>query len=74
SQAALDWRLIYDSLGRANAAAGQAPGALLDSTKAAGVLGTTVGSGPFAGSKLLLNALSEMGTVVRHTTIPLLAS
>lgn len=74
SQAALDWRLIYDSLGRANAAAGQAPGALLDSTKAAGALGATVGSGPFAGSKLLLNALSEMGTVVRHTTIPLLAS
>ncbi|MGE8657052.1 MAG: type II secretion system protein GspD [Achromobacter sp.] len=74
SQAALDWRLIYDSLGRANAAAGQAPGALLDSTKAAGALGATVGSGPFAGSKLLLNALNEMGTVVRHTTIPLLAS
>ncbi|MCZ8438774.1 type II secretion system protein GspD [Achromobacter xylosoxidans] len=74
SQAALDWRLIYNSLGRANAAAGQAPGALLDSTKSAGAMGPTVGSGPFAGSKLLLNALSEIGTVVRHTTIPLLAS
>lgn len=74
SQAALDWRLIYDSLGRVNAAVGQAPGALLDSTKAAGALGATVGSGPFSGSKLLLNALNEMGTVVRHTTIPLLAS
>ncbi|WP_028354606.1 hypothetical protein [Bordetella petrii] len=74
NQAALDWHLIYNSLGRANAAAGDAPGALLDATKAAGSLGGTVGSGPFAGSKLLVSALSEMGTVVRHTSIPILAS
>lgn len=74
SQAAVDWHLIYNSLGRANAAAGDAPGALLDSTKAAGALGATVGSGPFAGSKFLLSALNEVGTVVRHTSIPLLAS
>ncbi|KOF54904.1 hypothetical protein AD428_00695 [Achromobacter sp. DMS1] len=74
SQAALDWHLIYNSLGRGNAAAGDAPGALLDGTKAAGSLGGTVGSGPFAGSKLLMSALNEMGTVVRHTSIPILAS
>lgn len=74
SQAAIDWHLIYNSLGRANAAAGDAPGALLDSTKAAGALGATVGRGPFAGSKFLLSALNEVGTVVRHTSIPLLAS
>jgi len=74
SQAALDWHLIYNSLGRMNAADGEAPGALLDATKAAGSLGGTVGSGPFAGSKLLLSALNEMGTVVRHTSIPILAS
>lgn len=74
SQAAVDWHLIYNSLGRANAAAGDAPGALLDSTKAAGALGATVGSGPFAGTKFLVSALNEVGTVVRHTSIPLLAS
>lgn len=74
SQGALDWHLIYSSLGRANAASGQAPGALLDATRAAGHIGGSIGSGPFAGSRLLINALSEMGTVVRHTTIPILAA
>ncbi|MDQ2148115.1 hypothetical protein RBI22_05305 [Alcaligenaceae bacterium C4P045] len=73
-QGAIDWQLIYNSLGRANAAAVDAPGALLDSTRAAGALGATVGNGPFAGSKFLLSALNEVGTVVRHTSIPLLAS
>src|SRR5690606_999615 len=74
NQAALDWHLIYNSLGRANAAAGDAPGPLLDTTKAAGTIGGTVGSGPFAGTGLLMSALSEVGTVVRHTSIPILAS
>lgn len=74
NQAALDWHLIYNSLGRANAATGDAPGALLDTTKAAGAIGATVGSGPFAGTGLLMSALSEVGTVVRHTSIPILAS
>lgn len=74
SQAAVDWQLVFNSLGRANLGAGNAPGALLDTSKAAGSIGGTVGSGPFAGSKLILSALNEIGTVVRHTRIPILAT
>ncbi|MFG0230553.1 hypothetical protein [Achromobacter sp. 413638] len=74
SQAAVDWQLLFNSLGRANLATGAAPGALLDTSKAAGSLGATVGAGPFAGSKLILSALNEIGTVVRHTSIPILAA
>lgn len=74
SQAAMDWHFLYNSIGRANAAAGNAPDGLLDTSKAAGSVGGTVGSGPFAGSKVLMSALNEIGAIVRHTRIPILAS
>lgn len=73
SQAGIDWHLIYNSLGRANAATATGVATQLDSSKAAGSVGATVGSGPFAGTGLLMSALSQIGTVVRHTTIPILA-
>lgn len=74
TQAGVDWRILFDSLGRANTATGTGAGTLLDGARAAGSVGATVGSGPFAGSRLIVSALSEMGTVVRHNSIPLLAA
>lgn len=74
TQAGVDWRVIFDSLGRGNTANATGVGTLLDDARAAAGLGATVGSGPFAGSRLILSALSELGTVVRHTSIPLLAA
>ena len=60
SQAGLDWRLIYNSLGRVNAADGEAAGTLLDSTKAAG----SIGEGrqwTFCGIQVALERLGRNG-------------
>ena len=73
SQAGIDWHLIYNSLGRANAATATGVATQLDTAQAPGSVGATVGSGPFAGTGVLMSALSQIGTVVRHTTLPILA-
>jgi type IVB pilus formation R64 PilN family outer membrane protein len=72
-QAAVDWKILFNSMGRENTASGMGVGPLLDAAKAAGSVGAKVGSGPFAGSNIALSALSQIGTIVRHTSIPLLA-
>lgn len=72
-QAAVDWKILFNSLGRENTANGVGVGPLLDAAKAAGSVGVKVGSGPFAGSNIALSALSQIGAIVRHTSIPLLA-
>jgi len=63
----LDWNLLYGSA-RAAAAAVVTGG----STAPAATLASSVGHGPFEGSSALLSALSEIGTVVRHTRVPVL--
>jgi len=73
TQAGVDWHILFNSLGRANLATGSGVGTLLDGAKAASSIGATVGSGPWSGSGAILNALSEIGAVVRHTSIPMLA-
>lgn len=72
-QAAVDWKILFNSLGRENTGSGMGVGPLLDAAKAAGSVGAKVGSGPFAGSNIALSALSQIGTIVRHTSIPMLA-
>jgi len=73
TQAGIDWSALFNSLGRANLAAGSSVGTLLDGAKAAASVGATVGSGHWSGSSAMLSALSEIGSVVRHTSIPMLA-
>jgi type IVB pilus formation R64 PilN family outer membrane protein len=67
AQAGIDWNAVYQG---ARAAASLAMAA--DAGAAAGLASATVGSGPFGGSKAILSALSDMGTVVRHSSVPML--
>jgi len=63
----LDWNLLYDSA-RAAAATIASGGSVSPVATLAG----SVANGPFEGSRALLSALSEIGTVVRHTRVPVL--
>ena len=63
----LDWNLLYDSV-RATAAA-VATGNV--ASGAASLAGSVV-DGPYSGSRALLSALSQVGTVIRHTSVPVL--
>ncbi|GAA4322970.1 lipoprotein [Pigmentiphaga soli] len=63
----IDWNLVY---ARSRAAARLAAPATLASDAATAVA-LSPGSGPFEGSSLIVNALSEIGTVVRRTSVPL---
>jgi len=62
----LDWNLLYSSA-RAAASVVSDGGAAQAAT-----LASSVTDGPFEGSRALLSALSEIGTVVRHTRVPVL--
>lgn len=73
AQAGFDWKLLFNSLGRQNTATGAGVGSTFGQDSALGTIGATVGSGPFAGSGVVISALSEFGTVVRRTSIPVLA-
>lgn len=65
---AIDWGAIY-AAGKA-ALAGAMPGAPTPAGAAA--LSAGIDDGPFADSRALVAALSEIGTVVRHTSVPVL--
>jgi len=67
AEAGIDWGLIYTAgrLGAALAVPGAAGNAL------AGALEVESTSGPWQGSRLVVQALNRLGTVTRHTSIPL---
>jgi type IVB pilus formation R64 PilN family outer membrane protein len=67
ARAGIDWNLLYQS-SRAAASAAM-PGV---AGAAAGLASAGVSSGPFSSTKALINALSEIGTVVRHSSVPVL--
>lgn len=64
----IDWNLVY---ARSRAAARLGTPATLLSDAAGTGLALSSSGGPFEGSSLILNALSELGTIVRRTTVPL---
>ncbi len=66
-EAGIDWDLVY-AAARAGASFSSPGGA---GAQAAGTLAATVGAGPWTGSGAIVRALSEVGTVVRHTSVPL---
>src|SRR5690606_9868853 len=63
----IDWDIVY-AAARAGASLG-GPGA--SASQAAGSAAATVGTGFWAGSRAIVRALAEVGTVVRHTSVPL---
>ena len=72
NQGSVDWSILFNSLGRQNTASAIGVAPMLDAAKAAGSVGATVGSGPFAGTNLALSALSQLGSIIDHKSIPLL--
>jgi type IVB pilus formation R64 PilN family outer membrane protein len=64
---AIDWSAVYASA--AAAASLAVPGT---AATAAGLAGASVPGGPFRSSQALVSALSEVATVVRHSTVPVL--
>lgn len=66
-QAGIQWHLLFDSANRGNWVGANPLAGLLDSTRSAGNVAASVGSGQWAGSGINLQALSELGTVVRQT-------
>ncbi|MNL12683.1 Bacterial type II and III secretion system protein [compost metagenome] len=72
NQGSVDWAILFNSLGRENTASAIGVAPMLDAAKAAGSVGARVGSGPFAGTNLALSALSQLGSIIDHKSIPLL--
>ncbi|WP_086057958.1 hypothetical protein [Bordetella genomosp. 9] len=67
SRAGIDWNLLYQSARASASAALTAGGGVSANTLSAGVTG-----GPFGSTKAIVDALSEIGTVVRHSSVPVL--
>ncbi|MGB3436753.1 MULTISPECIES: type II secretion system protein GspD [Achromobacter] len=72
NQGSVDWKILFNSLGRDNQASALGVGAMLDAAQAPGSIGATVGSGPFAGSNIALTALSQLGSIINHKSVPML--
>lgn len=66
-QAGIDWNLLFNSANRGNTFTGNPLAGLLDATRNAANIGATVGTGQWAGSAVNLQALSQLGTIVRQT-------
>jgi len=67
-EAGIDWNLIYAGSRAAASLAGPQAQAATDAA-----LLTLEAGGAFQGSRAILSALSRVGTVVRHTRVPILA-
>ncbi|WP_088153774.1 type II secretion system protein GspD [Achromobacter xylosoxidans] len=72
NQGSIDWKILFNSLGRENQASAVGVGAMMDAAQAPGSIGATVGSGPFAGSNIALTALSQLGSIINHKSVPML--
>ncbi len=72
NQGSVDWKILFNSLGRENQASALGVGGMLDAAQAPGSIGATVGSGPFAGSNIALTALSQLGSIINHKSVPML--
>lgn len=67
ARAGIDWNVVYASArAAASAAIGGSTGA------ATGLVSATAASGPFRSSQAIISALNEVGTVVRHSSVPVL--
>lgn len=71
-QAGLEWQALFDSGGRHNTAALNSLTGLLDNSKSAAMLNGAAGIGPWMGSRITVQALSQLGRIVRNTDYSLL--
>ncbi|HTJ99279.1 MAG TPA: hypothetical protein VL522_06615 [Bordetella sp.] len=67
AKAGIDWNLLYQGTRAAVSAASTGAAGI-----GAGMASTAVSNGLFGGTKAIVAALSEMGTVVRHSSVPVL--
>ncbi|MFC4274755.1 hypothetical protein [Achromobacter aloeverae] len=74
ASAGIDWSAVFSSARAAVAAATPSAATAAGAVEAAvgGHLGLGIAGGPFATSKALIGALSVTGTVVRHSSVPVL--
>jgi len=70
-QAGVDWNVLFSNSRIAASMAGV--GMLLDGTKSASQIGATSDAKHWQGSSIGLHALAEIGTILRHTQLPVLA-
>jgi len=70
-QAGVDWNLLFTNSRIAASVAGV--GMLLDTAQAAGRVGLSSNAEHWHGSNITLHALAELGTILRHTQLPVLA-
>jgi len=64
SQAGIDWNLMFQSGGRGNGINVSGLNSLLEQEGAALSIGTSIGSGPWQGSSVAVQALSRVGRIV----------
>jgi len=67
AEGGIDWSAVYDSL--RGAVSASVPG---QAGTDAALLGLSLSSGPFRQSRAIVSALSDVGAVVRHASVPLL--
>ena len=72
-QMGIDWGAIYASAGRMTMGGIGGVAAMLDESKGLGGLGGEIGSGQWSGSSVSAQALSEIGKVLRKTSMPMLS-
>jgi len=70
-QAAVDWNVLFSNRNIAASMAGV--GMMLDTSRAASQIGASTNTRRWQGSSISLNALAEIGTILRHTQLPVLA-
>lgn len=67
SEAGIDWDLVYAAARTGASFVGAANGGVQEAASVA----ASVTDGRWAGSRAIIDALSEVGTVMRHTSVPL---
>lgn len=67
AEAGIDWSAVYENVRHAASLAMPA-----EADGAVGAASFAMAGGPFAGSRAVVSALSSMGAVVRHASVPLL--
>lgn len=67
SEAGIDWDLVYAAARAGASFVGAANGSVQEAASVA----ASVSDGRWSGSRAILSALNEVGTVVRHTSVPL---
>jgi type IVB pilus formation R64 PilN family outer membrane protein len=72
AQGGIDWNLVYQGARAAASAAAASAAAAPKTGVVAGIASASLANGSFGGTKAIVSALSDIGTVVRHSSVPVL--